>query len=132
MGGDLASLFEALSKAQGEFKSVGKNATGHGYSFSDFQQVVEATSPTLSKHGLAITQMLITKMHGKTLLSGVKTILAHKGGGYVSGDAYVPTFKTKMNGTTQVFGINTSYLKRYGWLASCGVATTEDDTDGVS
>ncbi len=132
MGGDIGALAKALADAQSKFKSIGKNAEGHGYAFSDLQQVIESTSPILSKNGLAITQMLVTKMLGKNLMSGVKTILIHEGGGYISGESYVPTVKTKMNGTTQVYGVNTSYLKRYGWLAACGVATTEKDTDGVS
>ena len=131
MGGDIGKLAEALSLCQGEFKSIGKNTEGHGYVFSSFQDVVEKTSPILSKNGLSITQLTITKMHGNLLLAGVRTILMHTNGGYVSGESYCPTMKTKMNSTVQMFGVNTSYEKRYGWLAICGVATTDQDTDGV-
>lgn len=130
MGGDIGALALALSKAQGEFKSVGKNAEGHGYSFSDFQSVVESSSPILSKYELAITQLLITKQIGSSLFSGVKTILCHSSGGYVSGETFMHTEKTKMNTLVQMFGVSTSYLKRYGWLAICGLSTTEKDTDG--
>jgi len=131
MGGDIGKLAEALAKAQGEFKSVVKGSEAHAYNFASFQQVVEASTPTLSKNGLSIIQLTVTKVIGKAVFSGVKTILAHEGGGYVSGEAYIPTMKTKMNTMVQMFGVNSSYLKRYGWLAICGLATTDEDTDGV-
>lgn len=130
MGGDIGALALALSKAQSEFKSIGKNTEGHGYNFSDFQSVIEGSSPILSKNELSITQLLVTKQVGNTLLSGVKTILIHSSGGYVSGETYVSTERTKMNTLVQIFGVNTSYQKRYGWLSICGLSTTERDTDG--
>jgi len=133
MGGDLGALFGALAIVQGDMKAVGKNKDGHGYKFSNFQAIVEQSTPSLSSNGLSITQLVVTKTIGKVVFSGVKTILGHVGGGYVSSEAYVPTVKTKMNSLVQVFGVNTSYIKRYSWLAICGLPTTDDktDTDGV-
>ena len=130
MGGDIGALALALSIAQGEFRSIGKDQEGHGYSFTGFQSVVEKTSPILSNNRLAITQLMVTKMLGNVVLSGVKSILMHESGGWISSEAYIPTVKTKMNSTVQMFGVNTSYIKRYSWLAICGVATTEKDVDG--
>ena len=134
MGGDIGALGNALANAQSEFKSVGKNSEGHGYSFSNFQSIVEHSTPILSDNGLSISQLGVTKMLGKTLLTGVKTILIHESGGYISSESYIPTMKTKMNSLVQVYGVNSSYQKRYNWLAICGLSTTDDktDTDGVA
>jgi len=134
MGGDLGKLFGALASAQGEFKAVGKDKEGHGYNFSSLQNIIEYSSPILSKNELSITQLMVTKLVGKTVLSGVKTILGHSGGGYVTAEAYIPTSKTSRNTLVMVFGVNTSYIKRYSWLSVCGLSTTDDetDTDGVS
>lgn len=129
-GGDIGALAGALATAQGQFKSIGKDEEGHGYMFTGFQSVVEKTSPILSKNGLSVSQMMVTKMLGNTVLSGVKTILMHSGGGFITSEAYMPTVKTKMNSLVQMFGVNTSYIKRYSWLSICGVATTEKDVDG--
>ena len=134
MGGDIGALSKALSTAQSEFRAVGKNKEGHGYSFSNFQNIVEYSTPILSMNKLSISQLGVTKMMGKTVLTGIKTILMHESGGYISSEAYVPTIKTKMNSLVQVYGVNSSYLKRYNWLAICGLSTTDDktDTDGVA
>jgi len=133
-GGDIGALGKALADAQSEFKAVGKNKDGHGYRFSNFQSIVEHSTPILSKNGLSISQLGVTKMLGKTLLTGVKTILIHESGGYISSESYIPTMKTKMNSLVQVYGVNSSYQKRYNWLAICGLSTTDDktDTDGVA
>ena len=134
IGGDnLGDLFQALAKCQGEFKAVGKDKEGHGYDFSSLQSIMEHSSPILSKNNLSITQLMVTKMVGKTVLSGVRTILGHSSGGYVSSEAYIPTMKTSRNTLVMMFGVNTSYVKRYSWLAACGLSTTDDktDTDGV-
>ncbi len=134
IGGDIGALGKALSSSQSEFKAVGKNSQGHGYNFSNFQSIVEYSTPILSKNGLSISQLGVTKMMGKVLLTGVKTILIHEGGGYISSESYIPTVKTKMNSLVQVYGVNSSYQKRYNWLAICGLSTTDDvtDTDGVA
>jgi len=134
MSDSIGALALALSKSQAEFKAVGKNKDGHGYRFSNFQNIVEYSTPVLSKNGLSISQLGVTKMMGKVVLTGIKTILIHEGGGYISSEAYVPTMKTKMNSLVQVYGVNSSYLKRYNWLAICGLSTTDDktDTDGVA
>ena len=128
VGGDnLGGLFEALSKCQGEFNSVKKGSQGHGYSYADIEAVLKASMSITTKHGISITQMNVSKMLGKTPLVGVKTILGHKDGGYVSGEVYMPTMKTKMNGLVQMAGVNITYLRRYGIQSALGLATTDND-----
>ena len=129
IGGDIGGLAKALSVAQGEFTSVKKGSKGHGYSYADIEAVLTNSLPIISKLGLSITQMNVSKMMGKVPLVGVKTILMHESGGWVSGEVYIPTVKTKMNSLVQMAGVNMTYLRRYGIQSALGLATT--DSDGV-
>ena len=128
-GANLGDLFGALAEAQGEFKSVHKGVEAHAYNYADIEAVLEACTPITSEHGLSIVQMNVSKVIGKTVFIGVKTILGHKGGGWISGEVYIPTTKTKMNTVVQVAGMNITYLRRYGVQSALGLSTT--DNDGV-
>ena len=127
IGGDIGALAGALAKCQGEFTAVKKGTEGHGYSYSDITAVLKASSPITSKHGIAITQVNLSKITDDVLLTGVKTILMHSGGGYISGEVYMPTSKTKMNSLVQMFGVNTTYLRRYGLQSALGLSSTDND-----
>ncbi len=126
--GDIGKLAGALSKCQGEFSSVKKNSSANGmYNYADIEAVLKASMPITSKQGLSITQMNISKQVGKTTLVGVKTILMHEGGGYISSDIFLPTEKTKMNTLVQMAGVTSTYLRRYGIQSALGLATTDND-----
>ena len=127
MGGDIGALAEALSKCQGEFTSVKKGASGHGYNYADLQSVLESAYPITSKHGISIIQLNVSKMLGNTPLVGVKTVICHTNGGYMSGEVYMPTVKTKMNSLVQMAGVNITYLRRYGIQSALGLSTTDND-----
>lgn len=126
---ELDQLAGALAEAQGDFEGVRKDSEGHGYSYADLNAVIEAVKIVICRHNLSITQMIVSKMHGNTLLSGVRTMLMHKSGQWVATEAYCPTLKTKMNTTVQILGVNTTYIRRYQYQAILGLATV--DTDGV-
>ena len=66
-------------------------------------------------------------MLGNTPLIGVKTILTHSGGGWISGEVYIPTMKTKMNSLVQMAGVSITYLRRYGIQSALGLSTTDND-----
>jgi regulator of replication initiation timing len=127
IGGDVGALAEALSKCQGEFTSVKKGASGHGYNYADLQSVLESAYPITSKHGISIIQLNVSKMLGNTPLVGVKTVICHTNGGYMSGEVYMPTVKTKMNSLVQMAGVNITYLRRYGIQSALGLSTTDND-----
>ena len=127
IGGDIGALAEALSKCQGEFTSVKKGASGHGYNYADLQSVLESAYPITSKHGISIIQLNVSKMLGNTPLVGVKTVICHTNGGYMSGEVYIPTVKTKMNSLVQMAGVNITYLRRYGIQSALGLSTTDND-----
>ena len=127
IGGDVGALAEALSKCQGEFTSVKKGASGHGYNYADLQSVLESAYPITSKHGISIIQLNVSKMLGNTPLVGVKTVICHTNGGYMSGEVYMPTVKTKMNSLVQMAGVSITYLRRYGIQSALGLSTTDSD-----
>ncbi len=126
-GGDIGALAGALAIAQGQFTSVVKGASGHGYDYANLESVLAATTPITSKLGLSVVQMNVSKMLGNTPLIGVKTILVHSGGGWISGEVYIPTMKTKMNSLVQMAGVSITYLRRYGIQSAYGLSTTDND-----
>jgi len=126
-GGDIGALAGALAIAQGQFASVKKGSMAHSYNYADIEAVLAATTPITSKLGLSIVQMNVSKMLGNTPLIGVKTILAHSGGGWISGEVYIPTMKTKMNSLVQMAGVSITYLRRYGIQSALGLSTTDND-----
>ena len=127
MGGDIGKLAGALAKCQGEFTAVKKGTEGHGYNYADINAVLQTSSPITSKNGIAITQMNISSTSDSKQLTGVKTILMHEGGGWISSEVYMPTEKTKMNSLVQMAGVNITYLRRYGIQSALGLATTDND-----
>ena len=127
IGGDIGALAEALSRCQGEFTSVHKGSSAHSYNYADIEAVLKASTPITSKHGISIVQLNVSKMIGSTPLVGVKTVICHSAGGYMSGEVYIPTVKTKMNSLVQMAGVNITYLRRYGIQSALGLSTTDND-----
>jgi len=126
-GGDIGALAKALSLSQKDFEAVKKNSEAHAYNFADITAVLAASKPIYTKNHLSIIQLNVSKMLGKTPLVGVKTILAHAEGGWISGEVYIPTLKTKMNSLVQMAGVNITYLRRYGIQSILGLSTTDND-----
>lgn len=127
IGGNIGGLAEALSKCQGEFTSVKKGSSGHGYDYADIEAVISSTSPITSKYGISIIQMNLSKQVGDVTMIGVKTIIAHSEGGYISSSIFTPIAKTKMNSLVQMAGVNITYLRRYGIQSALGLSTTDSD-----
>ena len=127
IGGDIGGLAGALAKCQGEFTAVHKGTSAHNYSYADIAAVLLSSSKITSKHGIAVTQVNLSKIVDNVLLTGVKTILMHESGGYITGEVFMPTEKTKMNSLVQMFGVNCTYMRRYGLQSALGLATTDND-----
>ena len=125
----IGELAKALCACQKEFIPLEKNSAAHKYNYASLTSVIQYAQPIFTKNGLAITQHAISKIIGKGFFSGVKTILMHESGEWTSSEAYCVTMKTKMNSTVQMFGVNTSYIRRYQYQAILGLATA--DSDGV-
>jgi len=125
----LNELGKALALCQGEFEAVKKGTKAFNYNYADLEAVLAASRDITSKHGLSVVQMNMSKTIGDNLLVGVRTMLLHESGQWISGEIYVPAVKSKSNTLVQMAGVNITYLRRYGLQSILGLATT--DTDGV-
>lgn len=123
----IGELALALSKSQAEFSGVKKESSGYSYDFADLNSVIQSSAPIFTKHGLAISQDIVSMSSGGTFYSGVETTLMHSSGEWKSTTAYAPTERSKQNPLIQMFGVNTTYIRRYQYQAILGLATTDSD-----
>lgn len=120
---NLADLSHALAKAQGEFTEIRRDKTvtvktkaGYTYTFdyAPLETILRATKGALSKHGLALTQLvegqnLVTKLlFGDASLENRIPIMASEGG-------------------PQAYGSALTYARRYGITLLLGVCADDDD-----
>lgn len=126
---DLGNIALALSKAQGEFLSVSKSTEAYNYKYATLADTIEMVRPILSKHEIALTQLTVSKMYGDILLSGIKSMLIHSSGEWISSECYLPATATKSNNIAQVQGSWGSYIRRYSIMSMLNLAT--EDKDGV-
>ena len=87
--------------------------------FSSLKDCVNTIKPILSKHGIAVTQMV---RHGEAG-DRVVTRLVHRTGEFVE-DGGVPLSNTS---DPQKMGSSMTYARRYGLLSICGVVGDPDD-----
>lgn len=114
-------LFGALAQAQLEFLPLKKNAENpyFGNKYADLAAIRESTTPALSKHGLAIMQLVIADEQ----FAIVETYLGHKSGQSISSTVKLKPTKADPQG----FGSAITYARRYGLGAMLGLASEEDD-----
>jgi len=122
----IAHLAEALSSAQGEIEDAHKDKSGYGYKYADLSQVLSIARPVLSKHGLAVTQLL----GGAGDRVSITTILMHKSGELISTRSSMPVHISKGMSHAQAVGSISTYLRRYALSAIVGI--TQADTDASS
>ena len=125
---EINEISAALSAFQSELKqpelskevSV-KTRTGSSYTFkyADLSTCVKAAVPTMSKHGLAVTQII----SNGTLV----TMLTHKSGQWFRSEITIG-----QPSDYQALGSAITYLKRYTYCAILGiVADTDDDANAA-
>lgn len=116
-----AALFSALSAAQGEIGNATKNASNPHFKskYADLAEVLDTIRPVFAKHGLSLVQS--PSFDGD--LSTVTTIIGHKDGGMIVGQASCKPAKTDAQG----IGATITYLRRYSAAAFAGIAQDDDD-----
>jgi hypothetical protein len=122
----IASLSKALVMAQAEFKSVQMNSVNPFFKskYADLGAVIETCKPVLSKHGLAVSQLV----EGEDGQAGVTTMLLHESGEFISTSLIVPISGSNIS---QEAGKTITYLRRYGLAAILGLYADEDnDSEG--
>lgn len=116
-------LYAALAKAQAEIQNASLNASNPYFKtrYTDLAEIVRVSRPALTKHGLSVTQQIISDDSGANTLI---TTLAHSSGQYVESSVRILPPKSDV----QTLGSYISYLRRYS-LASliCVVSSDEDD-----
>jgi hypothetical protein len=91
------------------------------YNYADLDAVLEATKPTLTANGLAVTQPAGS--------DGVRTVLLHTSGEWL---AFPALLLNPMQASPQGQGSAISFARRYSLLAVLGVATEDDDGKAAS
>lgn len=116
-------LAESLAAAQPKIGIAIKNAVNPHLKnrYADLGAVWDACSDALKSCGLAVVQMPQPSDDGKLHL---ETILIHKSGQWISGEAVVPIAKQDAQG----YGATLTYARRYGLASLLGI--TQDDDDG--
>ena len=123
----ISKLAKALVEAQAEMPRV-KFDTENKFlktGYASLGAIVEVTRPVLVKHGLAITQFVVS-LEGRI---GVRSILIHESGEYIEDTVTIVPEQGKGLSVNQSAGVSITYLKRYSWAGILGIVTDED-TDG--
>lgn len=115
-------LATALAKAQAEMAIAAKNQKNPFFksTYADFEAIIHASRPSLTKYGLSIVQPPFTYEDGNSYLV---TILMHSSGQWIKSMARHNPPKTDI----QSLASYNTYLKRMCYASLVGVATGEDD-----
>lgn len=124
----IEQIAEALALAQGEMLIPQKKRTAtvqmkaekgggsYTYQYADLSDIRAAITPALSKHGLALTQLIDADSVRLT------TLLLHK-----SGQLLGCTYDLPRGLPAQQFGSALTYARRYSACALTGVVAEDDD-----
>lgn len=121
MSASIAALAAALAKAQGQMTHASKDATNPHFRtrYADLAAVWSAIREPLAANGLSVIQQ-VTQAEG---MVGVRSILAHASGEWVSSDLQMPVAQK----TPQGYGSALTYARRYSLAALVGIAQDDDD-----
>jgi len=148
MSGSIAELAKALAKAQANMEAAKKDSKNPYFKsmYADMASTWRACRDELSKNNIAVVQVPV----GHSPVVGVKTMLIHSSGEFISGTISMDTerkitkktFNTK-NGEerievhTELFnpqeiGSLITYFRRYGLTSMVGLSTEDDDGNFAS
>lgn len=117
----IKELATALCAAQKEIESAKKDSVNPFFrsKYADFSSVWETCRVPLTKHGLSVSQLPLHKDN----LFGVRTILMHTSGEWISEELLLPATKQD----PQAAGSAITYARRYSLSGIVCLATEEDD-----
>lgn len=118
---EIGVLAAALCAAQAEFTAIPKGSNNPFFKskYAELPDVVKAASPILTKHDLAVTQLLGHDESGDTLT----TVVMHKSGQFIADTMHLRPVKDD----PQAQGSATTYGRRYSYMAALGLVADEDD-----
>lgn len=117
-------LATALAKAQAEFNVARKDKHNPFFksSYADFESIILATRPALTKYGLSVVQNVYHLGEGHYLI----TLLMHSSGQWLKSKAQHNPLKSDV----QSLSSYNTYLKRMCYASLLCVATSDSDDDG--
>ncbi len=117
----ISELAKALSKMQGELKSVSKDSTNPFYKmrYASLDAIWDTVRKPLSSNGLSVIQTTY-ELEDKIYL---ETVLLHTSSEWVS--TYLPINALKQE--PQAIGSAITYARRYSLSAILGISADEDD-----
>ena len=130
--GKLEKLATALAKAQSEIVGARKTSKNPFFKsdYADLFEVLEATRPILSKHGLSIVQTNDgVEIIGSTAFLHVGTMLMHTSGQWIRSFIPLP-IESPVN--CHKLGSAMTYGRRYGLSAMVGIAQMDDDGNAAT
>ncbi len=124
---EIKDIATALAKAQGEMPvaDLNKNNPYFKTRYADLRSVVDASRPSLSKYGLCVTQQIVHKNDGQSVLV---TKLLHLSGQWLASHMRIVPAKNDI----QTISSYTTYLKRMAYASLVCVVTGDEDDDGES
>ena len=123
---EIDKLAIALAKVQSKLEGAKKESKNPFFnsSYADLHTVIKSSFPTLSEHGLSVSQ-------GNEIVPGgvcVTTTMMHISGQWLRSKVKLPL--EKLN--AQAVGCAITYGRRYGLSAMVGIAQYDDDGNYVS
>lgn len=122
----MKEIIKALLKAQKEFPTVKKEDSNPFFKskYAGLPSVLEAVTPTLTKHDLAVVQSPISE--GDRV--GVETTIYH-----VSGESITSKFTMNLaKNDPQGSGSAITYARRYSLVSMLGLNVDDDDDGNVA
>ena len=122
-------LYAALAKAQGEMMPASKSANmasnyGQNKRYANYDDMVEATRPALSKHGISVYHDIIEIENGERFLY---TCTTHSSGQFKAGWIRLDVGENKQRNKQQELGCSLTYYKRYAYAAAVGLSFEDGD-----
>lgn len=125
MSEQIDQLATALAKAQAEFSIAELNQKNPFFksTYADFESIVAASRPALTKYGLSVVQDVYCMDDGNHYLI---TLLLHASGQWIKSKARHNPAKADV----QSLSSYNTYLKRMCYTSLVGVVTGDNDDDG--
>ncbi len=124
MSNEIGEVALALSKAQASMEKLVKSTKGHDSYYAELAKCIEVSRQALSDNDLCVTQSF--KPDAKYNLLLVTTI-AHKSGQWFKSYFPIERVPSNRNNSLQQLGSGITYVRRYSYNASVGLAQEDDD-----
>lgn len=128
---NITNIATALLAAQQEMPHPKKNAKNPHLrnNFADLNSVMDTTKPHLHDNGLVIFQTVGGRTDTSQYATCTTRLVHAESGEWFEDTQQMPYEPQKGLNTAQVFGVDYTYMRRYGWSAVCGI-NAEPDDDG--